>query len=188
MKAKEKDPYIILEELYRLYEQKMYRLAYSVLRDEGQAEDAVQDAFCKIYEMLDKFKDPESVKTKRFIMKIVKNKAIDQYRRNRREYELMEEVKDETDCFAANDGKIRTVIDRELLSQIMNALPDDYKEVIVCRTFYELTVRETADVVGVSEAAVRKRFERAKKMIQNLSGENNNEKMEKYELGFKTGR
>ena len=52
-----------LERLYELYEQKMYAVAFSILRNEWQAEDAVQDAFVRLLKNIRKLRDLEDEKT-----------------------------------------------------------------------------------------------------------------------------
>ena len=75
----------MLEQLYDAYEYKMYGIAYSILNNEGQAEDAVQDAFLKLIPHLGDINSVASVETKRSITYIIKNISIDIYRRHRKE-------------------------------------------------------------------------------------------------------
>ena len=78
--AKEK-----LHILYQLYEKPMYHIAYAILHHTQQTEDAVSEAFCKVIRHLDKIGDPESPRTKQYIIRIIRNTAINQYRKNARE-------------------------------------------------------------------------------------------------------
>lgn len=57
--------------LYQLYEQPMYRIAYSILHHPEQAEDAVSEAFCYLLRHLDKFDEPESDRTKQYIIRLM---------------------------------------------------------------------------------------------------------------------
>lgn len=70
-----------IEQLYTIYEQPMYRIAYAILKNEWQAEDAVSDSFEKIIVNISKIGNPRSEKTKRYVISIIKNAAIDQYRK-----------------------------------------------------------------------------------------------------------
>ena len=76
-----------LERLFDLYEKKMYGTAFQILRDEGQAEDAVQDAFLRVMAHISRINQPESVETQRFMVKVIRSAAIDIYRKNRKERE-----------------------------------------------------------------------------------------------------
>lgn len=71
-----------MEQLYSLYESAVYAIAYSILNNVEQAEDVTQDTFLKIYSYLDDIEEVGSKRTKAFITKIVKNTAIDIYRKN----------------------------------------------------------------------------------------------------------
>lgn len=70
-----------LKRLFEIYEQPMYRIAFAVLKDSAAAEDAVSDAFMRIIPKIGKIGEPDSPKTKSYIIKTLKNTAIDIYRR-----------------------------------------------------------------------------------------------------------
>ena len=72
-----------IEDCYRLYEQKMYRVAYRVLNDEGQAEDAVSEAFIRLMKKDVFFEDAKSDDCKRYIIKVIKNVSINIYNKNK---------------------------------------------------------------------------------------------------------
>ena len=74
--AKEK-----LHILYQLYERPMYHIAYAILHHTQQTEDAVSEAFCKVIVNLDKIGDPESPQTKQYMIQIIRNTSISQYRK-----------------------------------------------------------------------------------------------------------
>ena len=78
--AKEK-----LHKLYRLYEKPMYHIAYAVLHHTQQTEDAVSEAFCKVIRHLDQIDEPESPRTRQYMIQIIRNTAISQYRKNAKE-------------------------------------------------------------------------------------------------------
>ena len=85
----------MLEQLYDAYEYKMYGIAYSILNNVGQAEDAVQDAFIKLIPHLGEINSVASIGTKRLITYTIKNIAIDIYHRNSKEAELFTKGVDE---------------------------------------------------------------------------------------------
>ena len=70
-----------IRELYEIYEQPMFRIAYAVLHDSALAEDAVSDAFIRIIGKLDRLKAPDSPKTKQYIVKTIKSTSINIYRK-----------------------------------------------------------------------------------------------------------
>ncbi len=153
-----------IENCYQLYEQKMYQVAYGILRDSGWAEDAVQNAFVKLMKSRTYFKDAESDDCKRYLITIIKHAAIDIYQKKKREYELISFSDADTyrEPALVQNGETEDVDVKELISN----LPPRYYEVVDCLVVRNLSVRETSGKLGISEANVRKRFERAKKMLK----------------------
>ena len=68
-----------IEDCYELYEQKMFRVALSVLHDESLAEDAVQDAFLQLIRHKVHFEKTDSDECKRYIITVIKNASINIY-------------------------------------------------------------------------------------------------------------
>ncbi len=157
----------IIESLYRLYEQEMYRLAFCILHDEYAAEDAVQEAFIKLIACRRKLDVPESPQTHAYAMTVLKSCAIDLYRRRKREAAAITPSEDPADEPACEDPLITP---RELV-RLTDRLPEKYRQVILCRCIRGLTSRETAAVLNIREPAVRKRFERAKALLHSLAGQ-----------------
>lgn len=80
-----------MEELYELYEQKIYSAAYFILKNIQQAEDVVQETFIMLYNNLEKLDSLNTYELKVYILKIAKNKAIDCYRKNKRHIQILDE-------------------------------------------------------------------------------------------------
>lgn len=173
--AKKLNAHDRLIKLYELYEQKMYVVAYSILKDRWQAEDAVSEAFIRIMKNMDKLKDVESDRTKRFIIRVIRSTAIDTYRKNQRESKFTV-ITNEEEQFPDTDDPIDTALkelgSKEQVNQILAPLPEIYREVLVYRCIHEFSVKETAAVLEISESLVRKRYERARTMLmKRLGGE-----------------
>ena len=152
-----------IETCYKLYEQKMYYVAYSILHDEGKAEDAVQDAFLKLMKHEVQFERADSDDCKRYIITVIRNAAITIYNKTKKESEYMyltdkdERVQATIDMYPDSDTDIKYLID---------ILPEKYREVVECLVIKEYTTRETATKLNITEANVRKRYERAKQMMK----------------------
>ena len=151
--------------LFRRYEQKMYHIAYAILHDSYQAEDAVMDAFVRLLERDYVIGDPASDETKSLIIRVIRSAAIDRYRKNMRESErqlfaedpaAQQPVQAVPPDFAADDGA----------EALLNELPPRYRDVLRLRFVEEKTTAETAGALHISESAVRKRQERALRMMR----------------------
>ena len=159
-----------IEKCYELYEQKMFRVALSVLHDETLAEDAVQDAFLQMIKHEVFFANPGSDDCKRYIITVIRNASINIYNKRKNENQIVsftenleqvcesEAVAPEEDTEAENDYQ-----------PLMDTLPEKYYDVVYCLVVKDYSIAETARKLGITEANVRKRYERAKKMMrQNL--------------------
>lgn len=172
--SKENSEDNILEELYKIYESKMYGIAYSILNNVEQAEDAVHDAFIKINSHLNHIKKANSLETKRFVTYIIKNIAIDKYRRNRKEVELFTKGVDEPGITKSpyEIDSVTRFEDRELIFQLLSQLPSKHREIIRYRCYYELSYREIGELLGISEKVAAKRCERARKLLKEIIEKN----------------
>jgi RNA polymerase sigma-70 factor (ECF subfamily) len=152
--------------LYNLYEQPMYRIAYAVLHDEGLAEDAVSDAFIRIIGNLHKFNDCRSSKTKAYIIKVIKSTSINIYRKNKRR--LSEEVSIDNAVYIADisaDTENKNHVDN-----ILNTLDEPDRSIVIMRCIKEMSWRDVAQKLSLTESNVRKRFERTKKRLRMKGG------------------
>ena len=151
-----------IEKLYMLYEQKMYQIAYRILQDSWLAEDAVQEAFIKLMRHKVYFEDAESADCKRYIITVIKHSSITIYNKKKKEKELLY-LTDEGEIFreAIAPGNAE-----ENIEDLISKLPEKYYAVVNCLAVKNLSTKETAEELGITDAAVRKRFERAKKMLK----------------------
>lgn len=162
-----------LEQLYGLYEKKMYAVAYSILHNEWQAEDAVQDAFVRLFKNIRKIKNLEEEKTRAYVLRTIQNVAIDLYRKNhislQRTVSMEEkEIADERDDMMS---LISRIAGESILEEMLSRLPESYKEVIMLRCVHQLSTKETAAVLEISEALVRKRQQRAINKLRMMMGD-----------------
>jgi RNA polymerase sigma-70 factor, ECF subfamily len=160
----------LFEILMRRYNQRLYRVSRSILRDDGEAEDVMQDAYVRAYEHLDQFAGKAAFST--WLTRIAIHEALARKRRRGR--------MDELDALPANgefmpmmkssapnpEAGTATAEARELLEQAINHLPEAYRTVVVLREVEEMSVAETAESLGVSDAVVKTRLHRAHAMLR----------------------
>lgn len=153
-----------IEACYRLYEQKMYQAAYRILQDNGWAEDAVQEAFLKLMKGRVCFENPESEECKKYLITVIKHSAIDIYNKKKREQKIIcftDEENYKRQAAASDSGEE----DRDV-RELISGLEPKYYAVVEALAVQKLSVKEASGKLGISEANVRKRFERAKKMLR----------------------
>lgn len=160
----------LFEIIMRRYNQRLYRVARAILRDDSEAEDVMQDAYVRAYEHLNQFAGKAAFST--WLTRIAVHEALARKRRRGRVEEL-EAVQARRDCMpmlksSTPDPEARTAQSqlRQLLESAIEALPEDYRTVVVLREVEELNVAETAASLEVSEAVVKTRLHRAHAMLR----------------------
>ncbi len=166
------DERLLAEELYLTYRQQMYGIAYSILHNKEDAEDAVMDSVYKIVSNINKFTDADGNKTKSLIVIITRNTAINRYHSNRiRAYIPIDESAD----LLADDepSAIEQMIEQEAYDALLadiRSLDAIYRDVILLKYLYEYENDAIAELTGVAEATVRVRLMRAKKLLMEKRG------------------
>ncbi|MBA1334991.1 MAG: RNA polymerase ECF-type sigma factor [Firmicutes bacterium] len=154
------------ESLYVTYRKLMFYVANRILNDESLAEDAVHQAFVKILENFDKVGEISCHKTKSYVVTIVRNAAINMYNRRKRH----STVPIEEAAFYIAEEKLERTDDLDYLAEAVLKLPAIYKDALKLKYVQGFSNAETAKMLDISEAAVRKRLERAKRMLEEILG------------------
>lgn len=156
-----KRKFVILYEKYRYL---MIRVAYDILGDRFLAEDAVHESFVKLTQNMNKIGDVNAQETKRFVITITKNSALDIYRK--RSIQIKREVYlDELRDNEIPITYIETELDNRILDILKN-LPDIYRDVFLLKYSSKLDNKEIAELLGVSEGNIRQRILRGKELIR----------------------
>lgn len=161
------------EMLMRTHNQRLYRTARSILRDEAEAEDVVQEAYLLAYRKAASFRGEASLAT--WLTRIVVNEASGRLRRRQRregilhlvpgsEEESMDEVP-EAAGGAPEQAALRAEA-RRLIEARIDALPERLRTVFVLRAVEDMSAVETAAALGIPEATVRSCFFRARAMLR----------------------
>ena len=151
------------EVLYLEYRDYMYRVAFAILNNPEDAEDAVHSAFVKIAENIQKIDDPKCLKSRSYIVIITRNAAIDIYRRKQNHPQV--EYMDATIGISVEyDG------DNDV-TKCMLKLPEQYRSVLMLKHYYGYEQKEIAKILGITYQNVRKIEQRAKAKLRSLCEE-----------------
>jgi RNA polymerase sigma-70 factor (ECF subfamily) len=155
-----------MEALMRRHNRVLYRTARAILRDDAEAEEAVQDAYLKAFGALESFRAESRLST--WLVRIAANEALMRRRRMARSADVIplngtEEPMDNAEGpeRAAGRGELR-----RLLEARIDRLPDDFRAVFVLRALEELSVEDTAAALDIPEATVRTRHFRARSLLR----------------------
>ena len=164
------------EALMRRHNSRLFRTARAILKNDAEAEDAVQDAYLDAYRHASTFRGDSQVST--WLVRIVVNHALMRLRKQKRESvivpfegtdsretsDLVSDLPDEK-----TESPTRTALRgeiRRLLEQRIDELPVAFRTVFMLREVEEMSVEETADALGIPAATVRTRLFRARALLR----------------------
>ena len=153
---------------------RLYRIARSILRDDSEAEDAVQEAYLNAFAHLKRFRGDSSLAT--WLSRITMNEALGRLRRERAtvELETLKGQRTEAEIIqfpqtaTCNDPE-QTMAQREILQLVERAtdnLPEILRIVFVTRVIEGMSVEETADLLGINAKTVKTRLHRARRLVR----------------------
>jgi RNA polymerase sigma-70 factor (ECF subfamily) len=157
--------------------QRLFRTAWSILKQRSEAEEAVQAAYVSAFANIGSFEGRSSLST--WLTRIVINEALGRRRaEERRRKHLDEEGIAVLDAYRENlargsevelpDAAIAREQIRKLLEQAVAKLPDAFRTVFVLREIEGLSNEETAEVLGVPAATIKTRLFRARRRLQQM--------------------
>lgn len=170
--------------LVERYQAKVYRLAKAMTQNPEDAEEVVQDVFLSVYRKIQSFDNRAAFST--WLYRIATNAALMKLRGRKPESLSLEEFLPQF----TEEGHVRMGVDwtknpealllrqeaREIVKQGVEALPEDYRAVLVLRDIEGLSNQEVAEVLGLSVLAVKGRLHRARLVLR--------EQLERYAQGL----
>lgn len=146
--------------LYEKYRYLMQEVAADVLNDRFLAEDAVHNAFINLAARIDHIGEPDSLQTKRYLITITKNAAVDIYRKKniqiRREVYMDELGEEDLPMTYMETDLENGVLD------ILKNLPVKYRDIFLLKYSAHMENSEIANLCGIQEGTVRQRISRGK--------------------------
>lgn len=153
-----------LKALMSMHHRMLYRTARAILRDDAEAEDAVQEACLQAYRALGTFRGESKLST--WLVRITVNEALMRLRNAKTAARTDVEPDDLASGQAGPETTAHRGEMRQLLEARIGALPDPFRAVFVLRAVEELSVEETAAALGIPEITVRTRYFRARKLLR----------------------
>jgi RNA polymerase sigma-70 factor, ECF subfamily len=172
-RARDRDE-VAIRAITQRYNRRLFRVARSILRDDAEAEDVVQETYVRAFTGLAHFRGDSAFGT--WITRIAMNEALGRLRKLRPTVEwesygenrMAAEIIDFPVSAASRDperimaqGEIRTVLERAI-----DQLPDAFRAVFVARIVEGMSVEETADLFGLRTETVKTRLHRARALLR----------------------
>ncbi|MBP5604566.1 MAG: RNA polymerase sigma factor [Ruminiclostridium sp.] len=159
----EPDDRVMFEQAYNRYCKKMIALAYGIIGNYHDAEEAVSSAFLRIAENFEKLKKRSGQERAAYYCVITKNCAYDILRsQNRRKEIPIDEDTEIPDGESDVSDEVLNEFGYQRVIEAIRSLPEKYAQALYLQNVTGLSVKEISDDLGITEEAVRKRLERAR--------------------------
>ena len=153
---------------------RLYRIARGILRNDGEAEDVVQETYVRAFTHLESFRGDSSLAT--WLARIAMNEALGRLRRQRPSVELstlppgaLEAQIIQFPLSAASEDPEKTMAQREIQHVVEHAiddLPEAFRIVFITRVIEGMNVEETAELLDLKPETVKTRLHRARTMLR----------------------
>ncbi len=155
-------------QLLALYQQPLINLAYRMLGNLQEAEDATQEAFIRAFKNIERYDTGRSFKT--WIFSITSNHCIDRLRKRRLTYVSIDEPLPPHPALVGDDENDpeKSLLDRErslYIQELLDTLSPEYRAAVVLRYWYELSYAEIAEALDTTESAIKSRLFRARQAL-----------------------
>jgi len=159
------------------YNQRLFRIARSIVKDDTQAMDIVQEAHIKAFLKITELVDPGKLSS--WLGAITRNEVLGYLRATKRVVNMSDYSKEPNseldDLIFAKDEKPDKYPDalmanqqlKTILNRYIDDLPQNFRTIFILRGVEELSVKETALIEGIKQETVKTRYHRAKKILQN---------------------
>lgn len=148
----------------------VYTLCLRILRDSDDAAEATQDTFLKVWRNLAGFRGDAAFET--WLYRVATNAALSKHRSRKRRRSHESRVEDETLSRFAATGSVETTagarLDVKDLERALGDLPEHYREAVVMRDVYGLSIDEIAKQMKISETAAKVRVHRGRKKLKEV--------------------
>ncbi len=163
------DAGVVIAALVEQHAGTLYRVAYSVLRNSADAEDAVQEAYLRVLRHRDELSEIRDHRV--WLVRIVWNVVLDRKRRTKTRPET-DDVADLARMLPAGgltaEERVASAQHHETVLRAVEQLPEKERRVLMLSAFEELSSVEIASVLGTTESTVRSRLFRARNLMAGL--------------------
>ena len=140
------------------YQSDLYRLAFHILKNKEDAEDAVQETLYRAYSSLGTLANPKYFKT--WVIRILMNTAFEIQRKRKNNVDI-------TDCaeIASQPEDITTAV---MLEKAINGLDEKYRTIILLYYYENYSAKEISEILNISAMNVKQRLSRSRKMLKGI--------------------
>ncbi|MBK8987944.1 MAG: sigma-70 family RNA polymerase sigma factor [Chloroflexi bacterium] len=161
--------------LVEAYQTPVFNLAYRMLNNAGEAEEAAQEAFIRAYTRLDSYNPEHKFST--WMLSITSNYCIDLIRKRRALLLSLDEPLPPHPALMSDNSKgpeAQMVMNEQqvMVQTLLQELPDDYRQTVVLRYWYDLSYEEIAEMMDTTVSAIKSRLFRARRLLAEVGQSN----------------
>lgn len=159
---------VLIEKLYKEQYMYFYRVAYSILQNTTDAEDAVNEAFSKSYKYINTISRKKCLEIIPYFVNIVKSVSINMKKRQNKLFfsDTFNELLDNINFTEGSDAILERIQEHEDLNTLLNDLSTFERNILEFRVIDRLTFKEIAKRIDLSEEAAKKRYQRLLKKLK----------------------
>lgn len=159
---------LTFEHIYQKYADDIFKRTYKLLKNQQDAEDAMQETWVKVMENIEILRGKNDRIVKAYIMKIAKNESISIMRKRGKEEKVLCDI---DTVEVASDEELFTICEQNDVSDIVACfaeLDDIYRDILSFYYFYHHSIKEIANLMNMKEATVNSRLTRGRKKLIEL--------------------
>jgi RNA polymerase sigma-70 factor (ECF subfamily) len=158
--------------LIEAYQGPVYNLAYRMLSNSGEAEEAAQEAFIRAFTRLESYNPAHKFST--WLLSITSNYCIDQLRKRRALLLSIDEPLPPHPALSADQEKrpeSQLIMNEQqaMVQSLLEELAPDYRQAVVLRYWHELSYEEIAEMMDTTVSAIKSRLFRARKQLAEIA-------------------
>ncbi len=151
------------EKIYIKYRRLMFKAAFEILGNAQDAEDAVQDAFVRISDNLEKIGDPDCPQTRNYCVIITRNICFNKLRRN-----VPLEIPDKLSSEDNVEETFFSEMGVEILERALKRLSVNYRDILYLTVYEEMSLHQAAEFLGITYENAKSRVKRARKKLAEI--------------------
>ncbi len=157
--------------LVEAYQTPVYNLAYRMLNNSGEAEEAAQEAFIRAFTRLESYNPAHKFST--WLLSITSNYCIDQLRKRRALLLSIDEPLPphpalQSERTKGPEAQMMNSEQQEMVQTLLSELPPDYRQAVVLRYWNELSYEEIAEIMETTVSAIKSRLFRARRQLAEI--------------------
>lgn len=156
------------ERIYLKYHDDILRRTYNILRNDEDVKDAMQETWFSVLKSMSLFRDKDEGSIRAYIMSIARNQSISILRKKRKEADLFYDIES---VELIDDADLFEICEIEGVSRVMeciNMLSETQKDVIIMYYLYHRSIKEIAELFGISEVVAESRWNHGRERLIKL--------------------